>query len=78
MTQATLFELSPEEAERKRRMRSMLNDRKLARHLMYGNDHEAIEFLLNSGVETLAEAIQIAIDNPCEDGEPHLRGHGRG
>lgn len=74
MKQALLFELPADEKARKKRMAGILHDRKLARHLMYSDDdeREAIEILLNSGVETLAEAIQIAIDNPCDEDGPHL------
>ncbi len=70
MRQAVLFELPAEELERKHKMAAILKDRKLARHLMYADDHEGINFLYEDGEGefTLAEAIQACIDNPREDG----------
>lgn len=69
--QAVLFELPPEEVERKRRMKSILKDRELARYLMRADEdeREAINFLWedNEGEFTLAEAIQMCIDNPRDE-----------
>lgn len=69
--QALLFELPAEEMARKERMKAILNDRKLARYLMHADEDErdAINFLWedNEGEFTLAEAIQMCIDNPSDE-----------